>query len=65
MLFTLKVSNIMTEFIIKKLPYDLSSYAGMAFVGKYLKRINLYASACRTYHPIATFNPSPMRWVGW
>ena len=43
MLFTLKVSNIMTEFIIKKLPYDLSSHAGLAFVGKYLKRINLNA----------------------
>ena len=33
----------MTEFIIKKLPYDLSSHAGLAFVGKYLKRINLNA----------------------
>jgi len=43
MLFTLKVSNIMTDFIIKKLPYDLSSHAGLAFVGKYLKRINLNA----------------------
>lgn len=41
MLFTLKVSNNMTDFIIKKLPYDLSSHAGLAFVGKYLKRINL------------------------
>lgn len=29
----------MTEFIIKKLPYDLSSHAGLTFVGKYLKRI--------------------------
>ena len=43
MLFTLKVSNIMTDLIIKKLPYDLSSHAGLAFVGKYLKRINLNA----------------------
>lgn len=41
MLFTLKVSNIMTDFIIKKLPYDLSSHVGLAFVGKYLKRINI------------------------
>ena len=41
MLFTLKVSNIMTEFIIKKLPYDLSSHAGLAFVGKYLKRASI------------------------
>lgn len=31
----------MTEFVIKKVPYDLSSQAGLAFVGKYLKRINL------------------------
>jgi hypothetical protein len=31
----------MTDFIIKKLPYDLSSHAGLAFVGKYLKRIKL------------------------
>ncbi len=30
----------MTDFIIKKLPYDLSSHAGLAFVGKYLKQIN-------------------------
>ena len=41
MLFTLKVSQNMTDFIIKKLPYDLSSHAGLAFVGKYLKRINI------------------------
>ncbi len=31
----------MTDFIIKKLPYDLSSHAGLALVGKYLKRIKL------------------------
>lgn len=31
----------MTEFIIKKLPYDLSSHAGLAFIGKYLKRVNV------------------------
>ncbi len=30
----------MTDFIIKKLPYDLSSHAGLALIGKYLKRIN-------------------------
>ena len=41
MLFTLKVNTSMTDFIIKKLPYDLSSHAGLAFVGKYLKRINI------------------------
>lgn len=31
----------MTDFIIKKLPYDLSSHAGLAFIGKGLKRINV------------------------
>ena len=31
----------MTDFIIKKLPYDLSSHAGLAFTGKYLKRVNV------------------------
>ncbi len=30
----------MTDAIIKKLPYDLSSHAGLAFVGKYLTQIN-------------------------
>lgn len=29
----------MTEFIIKKLPYELNSHAGLAFIGKYLKGI--------------------------
>lgn len=33
----------MTDFIIKKLPYDLSSHAGLAFIGKYLKRANVNA----------------------
>lgn len=31
----------MTDSIIKQLPYDLSSQAGLALVGKYFKRINL------------------------
>lgn len=31
----------MTDFLIKRLPYDLSSHAGLAFIGKYLKRINI------------------------
>ncbi|MCY7306704.1 MAG: IS1380 family transposase [Rhodoferax sp.] len=31
----------MTDFIIKKLPYDLSSHAGLALIGKYFKRINI------------------------
>ena len=33
----------MNKFTIKKLPYDLSSLADLAFVGIYLKRINLNA----------------------
>ena len=33
----------MTDFIIKKLPYDLSSQAGLALVGKYLQSININA----------------------
>jgi len=41
MWFTLKVSTDMTDFIIKKLPYDLSTHAGLAFVGKYLKSIKI------------------------
>jgi hypothetical protein len=41
-MLTLQVST-MTEFIIKKLPYDLSSHAGLALIGRYLKRININA----------------------
>lgn len=33
----------MTDFVIKNLPYDLSSHAGLAFIGKYLKRVNVNA----------------------
>jgi hypothetical protein len=33
----------MTDFLIKRLPYDLSSHAGLALIGQYLKRINLNA----------------------
>jgi Transposase DDE domain group 1 len=33
----------MTNFIIKQLPYDLSSQGGLALVGQYLKQINLNA----------------------
>ncbi|MDF1486336.1 hypothetical protein PY257_14315 [Ramlibacter sp. H39-3-26] len=33
----------MTDFIIKKQPYDPSSNAGLALVGQYLKRIHLNA----------------------
>ena len=43
MRFTQQVSQNMTDFIIKKLPYNLSSNAGLALVGKYLKSIKLGA----------------------
>ena len=33
----------MTDFSFEPLPYDLSSHAGLAFIGKYLKRINVNA----------------------
>jgi len=33
----------MTDFLIKRLPYDLSSHAGLALIGQYLKRININA----------------------
>jgi len=33
----------MTEFIIKQLPYDLGNHAGLALIGKYLKRLNFNA----------------------
>ena len=33
----------MTNFAIKKLPYDLISHAGLAFIGKYLKRVKVNA----------------------
>lgn len=32
--------NLSTKTLTKKLPYGLSSYSGLAFVGKYLKRAN-------------------------
>lgn len=33
----------MTDFVIKQLPYDLSNQAGLALIGKHLKRININA----------------------
>ena len=41
MALTGEVRIAMTGFFIKKLPYDLSSHAGLAFVGKYLKSIKV------------------------
>jgi len=43
MQLTLQVNCPMTEFLIKKRPYDLSSQVGLALVGKCLRRINLNA----------------------
>ncbi len=31
----------MSDFTIIKLPYDLTSHAGLALAGRYLKRINI------------------------
>ena len=31
------------EFVVKKLPYELSSHGGLALVGRLFKRINLPA----------------------
>ena len=39
----------MTDFLIKKLHYDLSSHAGLALVGKYLAHINLNALVDPTF----------------
>ena len=39
----------MTDFIIKNLPYGLSAHAGLAFIGKYLKRIKLNSLVDSTF----------------
>ena len=31
----------MLDFMMKKLPYDFSSCSGLAFIGKYLNRVNV------------------------
>lgn len=33
----------MTDFMIKKLPYDPRSHVGLVFIGKYFKRVNVNA----------------------
>lgn len=38
---TLQVNFSMTDFIIKKLPYDLTSNAGLALAGEYIKRLGI------------------------
>jgi hypothetical protein len=42
----------MTDFIIKKLPYDLTSNAGLALVGQYTKRLGINALVDRKF-PVA------------
>jgi hypothetical protein len=39
----------MTDFIIKKLPYDLTSNAGLALVGQYIKRLGIQARVDRQF----------------
>ena len=39
----------MTDFIIKKLPYDLTSNAGLALVGQYIKRLDIGARIDRKF----------------
>jgi len=39
----------MTDFIIKKLPYDLTSNAGLALVGQYMKRLGISAGVDRKF----------------
>ena len=39
----------MTDFIIKKLPYDLTSNAGLALVGQYLRRMDINARVDRPF----------------
>ena len=39
----------MTDFIIKKLPYDLTSNAGLALVGQYFKRLDIGKSLDRKF----------------
>ena len=49
MAVTLKVSQNMTDFIIKKLPYNLTSNAGLALVGQYMKRLDISARVDRKF----------------
>ena len=39
----------MSDFIIKMLPYDLSSHAGLGFIGKHLKRVNVNSLVDRRF----------------
>ena len=48
-MLTRKVSAHMTDFIIKKLPYDLTSHAGLALVGQYFRRMDINARVERQF----------------
>jgi len=39
----------MANFAIQKLPYDLSSHTGLAFIGKYLQRVQVNAPVGREF----------------
>lgn len=39
----------MTDFLIKKLPYDLTSHAGLALVGQYMKRMDISTRVDRRF----------------
>jgi len=53
MWFTLKVRSTMTDFIIKKLPYNLTSNAGLALAGQIMKRLPL-GKAFDSKFPVGT-----------
>jgi hypothetical protein len=46
---TQKVNANMTDFYIKKLPYDLTSNAGLALVGQYIKRLGVCSLVDRKF----------------
>ncbi|MDM7950364.1 hypothetical protein [Hydrogenophaga sp.] len=46
------------EFVVKKLPYDLSSHGGLALVGRLFKRINLSAMVDPRY-PLLSSDHGP------
>jgi hypothetical protein len=49
MVFARKVSTNMADFIIKKLPCDLTSNAGLAQVGQYMKRLGISSRVNREF----------------
>ena len=53
MLLTQKVRSTMTDFIIKKLPYDLTSNAGLALAGQIMKRLPI-GKAFDSKFPVGT-----------